>query len=50
VSDWLKWYDSWMHDPLTSIDAETVEKNVSDAYKTMHKSVKIFQDIPSECP
>ncbi|KAK2170975.1 hypothetical protein NP493_1117g00049 [Ridgeia piscesae] len=47
VSDWLKWYDSWMHDPLTSIDAETVEKNVSDAYKTMHKSVKIFQDIPS---
>ncbi len=35
-----------MNDPLTSIDAETVEKNVSDSYKTMHKSVKIFADIP----
>ena len=48
VSDWQKWYDSWMNDPLTSVDAEAVEKNVSDAYKTMHKSVKLFQDIPSE--
>ena len=35
-----------MNDPLMSIDAESVEKNVNDAYKTMHKSVKIFQDIP----
>ncbi len=46
TSDWLRWHESWMNDPLTSIDAETVEKNVSDSYKTMHKSVKIFADIP----
>ena len=46
ASDWLRWHDSWMNDPLTSIDSETVEKNVSEAYKTMHKSVKIFGDIP----
>ncbi|XP_074644244.1 dynein axonemal heavy chain 1-like [Tubulanus polymorphus] len=46
VSDWLKWHESWMNDPLTSIDAENLEKNVSEAYKTMHKSVKIFADIP----
>ena len=36
-----------MNDPLTSINAEEVEKNVMDAYKTMHKSVKIFNEIPS---
>ncbi len=48
VSDWLRWHESWMNDPLTSIDAEAVEKNVNDAYKTMHKSVKIFQDIPGK--
>jgi dynein heavy chain len=46
TSDWLRWYDSWMNDPLTSIDAETVEKNVTDSYKIMHKSVKIFAEIP----
>ena len=47
VSDWLRWHESWMNDPLTSIDAELVEKNVAESYKTMHKSVKLFQDIPS---
>ena len=36
-----------MTDPLTSINAEELEKNVNEAYKTMHKSVKIFNDIPS---
>ncbi|XP_076467072.1 dynein axonemal heavy chain 1-like isoform X2 [Babylonia areolata] len=47
VSDWLRWQESWMNDPLTSINAEEVEKNVMDAYKTMHKSVKIFNEIPN---
>ena len=37
-----------MTDPLTSINAEELEKNVNEAYKTMHKSVKIFNDIPSK--
>lgn len=37
-----------MNDPLTSINAEEVEKNVTEAYKTMHKSVRIFQDITSK--
>ncbi|ESO89348.1 hypothetical protein LOTGIDRAFT_210379 [Lottia gigantea] len=47
VADWQKWHESWMNDPLTAINAEEVEKNVNEAYKTVHKSVKIFQDIPS---
>ncbi|XP_071943674.1 dynein axonemal heavy chain 1-like isoform X2 [Antedon mediterranea] len=45
-SDWLKWYDSWMNDPITSIDSEQCEKQVMDSFKTMHKCVKIFKDIP----
>ncbi|KAL3881803.1 hypothetical protein ACJMK2_028195, partial [Sinanodonta woodiana] len=47
VSDWMRWHESWLNDPLTAINAEEVEKNVNDAYKTMHKSVKFFADIPS---
>ena len=48
ASDWIRWHESWMNDPLTSINAEDLEKNVNEAYKTMHKSVKIFNDIPSQ--
>ncbi|XP_070190635.1 dynein axonemal heavy chain 1-like isoform X2 [Littorina saxatilis] len=47
VSDWLRWQESWMNDPLTSINAEEVENNVLTAYKTMHKSVKLFSEIPT---
>ncbi|XP_060604387.1 dynein axonemal heavy chain 1-like isoform X2 [Ruditapes philippinarum] len=47
TSDWMRWHESWMNDPLTSINAEELEKNVNEAYKTMHKSVKVFNDIPS---
>lgn len=48
VSDWIRWQESWMNDPLTSIDAEVLEKNVNEAFKTMHKSVKLFVDIPGQ--
>ncbi|RUS78759.1 hypothetical protein EGW08_013475 [Elysia chlorotica] len=47
VSDWQRWQESWMHDPLTAINAEEVEKNVNDSFKIMHKSVKIFNEIPN---
>jgi dynein heavy chain len=33
ASDWLRWHESWMNDPLEAINAEEVEKNVGDAYK-----------------
>ena len=36
-----------MHDPINTIDAEQVERNVNDAYKAMHKCVRFFQDIPA---
>lgn len=46
-SDWLKWYDSWMNDPLTTIDAEQLEQNVNNAFKTVFKCVKHFKEIPA---
>lgn len=47
ASDWLKWHDSWMNDPLTTIDAEQLEQNVNNAFKTVFKCVKHFKEIPA---
>ncbi|XP_013988847.1 dynein axonemal heavy chain 1 isoform X2 [Salmo salar] len=47
TSDWLRWHDSWHNDPLSIIDPEQLERNVTDAFKTMHKCVKMFKDIPA---
>ena len=43
VSDWIKWYESWMEDPLTSIDPESLEANVSNSFKILHKCYKAFK-------
>nr|XP_054101684.1 dynein axonemal heavy chain 1 isoform X2 [Callithrix jacchus] len=47
ASDWLRWSESWMNDPLSAIDAEQLEKNVIEAFKTIHKCVKQFKDMPA---
>ncbi|KAH8863214.1 Dynein heavy chain 1, axonemal [Schistosoma japonicum] len=47
VADWIKAHDAVMNDPLTSIDAESVEKLLLECYKTMHKSVRIFHELPN---
>lgn len=47
ASDWQKWHDSWMNDPLTTIDAEQLEANVSNSFKTIFKCYKHFKDIPA---
>ena len=44
----MRWYESWMNDLITSIDAENIEKNVFDSYKAMHKAIKQFQDFESK--
>uniref|UniRef100_A0A3Q3STI9 Dynein, axonemal, heavy chain 1 n=1 Tax=Mastacembelus armatus TaxID=205130 RepID=A0A3Q3STI9_9TELE len=46
TSDWLCWHESWLNDPLSTIDPEQLERNVTDAHKTMHKCIKHFTDIP----
>lgn len=48
TSDWLRWHESWLNDPLSSIDPEQLERNVTDAHKTMHKCIKQFKDIPGK--
>ncbi|XP_038627172.1 dynein heavy chain 1, axonemal [Tachyglossus aculeatus] len=47
TSDWLRWSESWLNDPLSAIDAEQLEKNVNESFKTMHKCVKQFKDLPA---
>ncbi len=32
ASDWLRSYDSWMNDPIISVNAEDIEKNVTEMY------------------
>ncbi|KAM6325251.1 LOW QUALITY PROTEIN: dynein axonemal heavy chain 1 [Podargus strigoides] len=47
VSDWTQWHESWMNDPLLDIDAEQLEKNVTDSFKTMQRCVRQFKDSPA---
>uniref|UniRef100_A0A8C2TLH0 Dynein axonemal heavy chain 1 n=1 Tax=Coturnix japonica TaxID=93934 RepID=A0A8C2TLH0_COTJA len=47
VSDWLNWCNSWMDGPLTEIEAEQLEKNVNESFKTMQKCVRQFKNSPA---
>ncbi|XP_035245196.1 dynein heavy chain 1, axonemal isoform X1 [Anguilla anguilla] len=47
TSDWVRWQESWLNDPLSIIDPELLERNVSETYRTMHKCIKQFKDIPA---
>ncbi|KAM9856968.1 dynein axonemal heavy chain 1 [Aulostomus maculatus] len=44
--DWIRWHESWLNDPLSDIDPEQLEQNVTEAQRTMEKCVKHFKDIP----
>jgi len=48
TSDWMRWYEGWMNDPLVEVDAEKVDKNVTESYKTIHKCCKVFAGIPGK--
>ncbi|GLV39944.1 Dynein heavy chain at 36C [Carabus blaptoides fortunei] len=47
ASDWLRWHDIWMDNPLVNIDGESIDRTVTEMYKTMIKSMKTFTDIPA---
>ncbi|KAF0288035.1 Dynein heavy chain 1, axonemal [Amphibalanus amphitrite] len=47
ASDWLRWQEAWMNDPLQGVDAESIERNVTEAFKTMHKAIKNFEEMPA---
>lgn len=37
----------WMDNPILNVDADAIEGSVSDMYKLIVRSVKIFNDIPA---
>ncbi|KAM3174254.1 hypothetical protein ACTXT7_010920 [Hymenolepis weldensis] len=46
VSDWLKTQDAVMTDPLSSLDPMAIEKQVTEGYRVMHKSIRVFSELP----
>ncbi|XP_077458505.1 dynein axonemal heavy chain 1 [Stigmatopora argus] len=44
--DWIIRHESWLNDPLTSIDPELLERNVTGAQDTMNKCIKQFKNNP----
>jgi len=43
AGNWKKWQKSWTYDAFETLNAEEIEKNVSNAWKTMFKMGKAFQ-------
>ncbi|KAI8841134.1 dynein heavy chain and region D6 of dynein motor-domain-containing protein [Chytriomyces cf. hyalinus JEL632] len=46
VSDWTKWKNQWLHGSFLDLNAEEVEKNLTNAWRIMFKSVKYFKNMP----
>ncbi|XP_039313454.1 dynein heavy chain 1, axonemal [Solenopsis invicta] len=46
ASDWLKWQEIWIDNPLINLDVDQIEIVISDMWKTMSHCVKIFQENP----
>ncbi|XP_043502299.1 dynein axonemal heavy chain 1-like [Polistes fuscatus] len=46
ASDWLKWYEIWMENPLMTIDGSNIDNYVNEMYKGISRSIKIFQEFP----
>ncbi|XP_037831220.1 dynein heavy chain 1, axonemal isoform X2 [Kryptolebias marmoratus] len=46
TSDWLNWNESWLSDPLSSIDPEQLQLIMTKAKETMNECVKQFEDLP----
>lgn len=45
IVDWLRWHEIWMDNPLVFVDSDAIERNVTEMYKTIVKSVRTFADI-----
>ncbi|KXZ54227.1 hypothetical protein GPECTOR_5g319 [Gonium pectorale] len=43
ASNWRKLHKSWMHDSWEKLHGETVEREVTNAYKVLYKTGKVFQ-------
>ncbi|KAJ3125137.1 Dynein heavy chain 1, axonemal [Nowakowskiella sp. JEL0407] len=45
ANDWIKWKNAWLHGSFLDLNAEEVEKNLMNSWRTMFKSVKHFKQI-----
>ncbi|XP_071558365.1 dynein axonemal heavy chain 1-like [Temnothorax nylanderi] len=46
ASDWLKWQEIWLENPLISLDASQIERVTTDIHNAMSHCVKVFQENP----
>ncbi|KAJ3395883.1 Dynein heavy chain 1, axonemal [Lobulomyces angularis] len=46
TNDWLKWKNQWLNGSFLELNADDVEKNLMNSWRTMFKSVKQFKLIP----
>ncbi|KAK9309948.1 hypothetical protein QLX08_000576 [Tetragonisca angustula] len=46
ASDWLKWYDIWMDNPLMNVDGSQIDILVADMYRVMTRAIRTFQEFP----
>lgn len=46
AGDWSKWKDQWMCGSFLELNAEEVERNLSNAWKNVFKSLKSFKNAP----
>ncbi|XP_046395032.1 dynein axonemal heavy chain 1-like [Ischnura elegans] len=47
ASDWFKWHEIWMDNPLINVDSDEIERLVAEMHKTMSKCIKVFPDVPA---
>nr|XP_034195945.1 dynein heavy chain 1, axonemal-like [Osmia lignaria] len=46
ASDWLRWYEVWMDNPLINVDGSQIESHVMDMYRVITRGVRTFQEFP----
>ncbi|RZC18431.1 DHC N2 and/or AAA 6 domain containing protein, partial [Asbolus verrucosus] len=45
ASDWLRSHEMWMDNPLINVDGEAIDRLVTDMFKTIVKSIRVFAEI-----
>ncbi|TPX59753.1 hypothetical protein SpCBS45565_g07659 [Spizellomyces sp. 'palustris'] len=46
ANDWTKWRNQWLNGSFLDLNAEEVEKNLMNGWRTMFKSIKHFKNQP----
>ncbi|XP_053995639.1 dynein axonemal heavy chain 1-like [Hylaeus anthracinus] len=46
ASDWLRWHEVWMDNPLIHVDGSQVDSLVIDMYRIITRSIRTFQEQP----